>query len=107
MILKQVVQVMLLVSRKHKGSKKEKRSDFRTLFFWTVRLQPVPLRSKSRSRAAVARRAHNPKVGSSILPFATKGTAIVPVFYSLQVQTSAIEFDYLLNFFANGLGLHI
>ena len=26
----------------------------------------------SRSRAAVARRAHNPKVGSSILPFATK-----------------------------------
>ena len=43
-ILKQVVQVMSLVSRKHKG-KKEKRSDFRTLFFWIVRPQPVPLRS--------------------------------------------------------------
>jgi hypothetical protein len=30
------------------------------------------LHSKSRGRAAVARRAHNPKVGSSILPLATK-----------------------------------
>ena len=28
----------------------------------------------SRGRAAVARRAHNPKVGSSILPLATKET---------------------------------
>ena len=33
----------------------------------------VYLRSRSRSRAAVARWAHNPKVGSSILPFATEG----------------------------------
>ena len=41
-------------------------------FFWIVRHQTVPLRSTSRSRAAVARRAHNPKVGSSNLPFATK-----------------------------------
>src|SRR6476620_3644468 len=31
----------------------------------------LPLRSTSRSRAVVARRAHNPKVGSSNLPFAT------------------------------------
>src|SRR6186713_2461557 len=102
---------MSLVSRKHKGQKKEKRSDFRTLFFWIVRRQPVPLRSTSRSRAAVARRAHNPKVGSSILPFATKKPLkeafIISMFYSLQVQISAIEFDYLLNFFANGLGLHL
>ena len=35
---------------------------------WPLYLQPT-----SRSRAAVARRAHNPKVGSSILPFATEG----------------------------------
>jgi lysylphosphatidylglycerol synthetase-like protein (DUF2156 family) len=34
-----------------------------------VHLQPT-----SRSRAAVARRAHNPKVGSSILPFATEAS---------------------------------
>jgi hypothetical protein len=33
----------------------------------------VPLPSTSRSRAAVARRAHNPKVGGSIPPFATEG----------------------------------
>ena len=32
----------------------------------------LPLPSTSRSRAAVARRAHNPKVGGSIPPFATK-----------------------------------
>ncbi len=31
----------------------------------------------SRSRAAVARRAHNPKVGSSILPFATKSPSLI------------------------------
>ena len=33
----------------------------------------LSLQPTSRSRAAVARRAHNPKVGSSILPFATSG----------------------------------
>jgi putative endonuclease len=48
------------------------RSNKGTYFFWNDSHQPLPLRSTSRSRAAVARRAHNPKVGSSILPFATK-----------------------------------
>ena len=37
-------------------------------------MQPLYLQPRSRSRAAVARRAHNPKVGSSILPFATVKT---------------------------------
>ena len=40
------------------------RRDFRIISLY--------LQSKSRSRAAVARRAHNPKVGGSIPPFATR-----------------------------------
>ena len=40
---------------------------------WPSHWLPLYLHPTSRSRAAVARRAHNPKVGSSILPFATKG----------------------------------
>src|SRR5580698_1330632 len=40
----------------------------------------VLLPSTSRSRAAVARRAHNPKVGGSIPPFATKGPRERPLF---------------------------
>ena len=36
----------------------------------------------SRGRAAVARRAHNPKVGGSIPPFATKVKARESLFYS-------------------------
>ena len=39
--------------------------------FWVQSVLPLLLPSIPRSRAAVARRAHNPKVGSSILPFAT------------------------------------
>ena len=41
------------------------------IFVWLVSVMRLPLRSTSRSRAVVARRAHNPKVGSSNLPFAT------------------------------------
>src|SRR5688500_11846168 len=41
-------------------------------FLWVVSWKFLLLHPTSRSRAAVARRAHNPKVGSSILPFATK-----------------------------------
>lgn len=41
-------------------------------FFWLETYNILPLHSTSRSRAAVARRAHNPKVGGSIPPFATK-----------------------------------
>src|SRR5689334_22225712 len=40
-------------------------------FLWLIGSIRLPLRSTSRSRAVVARRAHNPKVGSSNLPFAT------------------------------------
>ena len=50
------------------------KNDLKKTFYklvWPVRLVTLSLPSKSRSRAAVARRAHNPKVGSSILPFAT------------------------------------
>ena len=63
----------------------------------------------SRSRAAVARRAHNPKVGGSNPPFATKKPRkrLFYVVLFISGDTSAIEFDYLLNFFANGLGLHL
>ena len=61
------------------------------------KIKAVHLPPTSRSRAAVARRAHNPKVGSSILPFATKGTEIVPVFIHCRCKPPAIEFDYLLN----------
>ena len=43
-----------------------------SIFVWLVSVMRLPLRSTSRSRAVVARRAHNPKVGSSNLPFATK-----------------------------------
>ena len=39
---------------------------------WLERCIQVYLQPTSRSRAAVARRAHNPKVGGSIPPFATK-----------------------------------
>ena len=42
------------------------------IFVWLISVMRLPLRSTSRSRAVVARRAHNPKVGSSNLPFATK-----------------------------------
>ena len=38
---------------------------------WMVVVMIVNLPSTSRSRAAVARRAHNPKVGGSNPPFAT------------------------------------
>src|SRR5580704_8966968 len=41
-------------------------------FIWFASELGVILPSTSRSRAAVARRAHNPKVGGSIPPFATK-----------------------------------
>src|SRR5436190_24394759 len=44
-------------------------------FVWLIGRIRLPLRSTSRSRAVVARRAHNPKVGSSNLPFATKTEA--------------------------------
>ena len=39
---------------------------------WLQKQSLVYLQPTSRSRAAVARRAHNPKVGGSIPPFATK-----------------------------------
>ena len=42
------------------------------IFVWLISAIRLPLRSTSRSRAVVARRAHNPKVGSSNLPFATR-----------------------------------
>ena len=42
------------------------------LFIWLISYTFVYLQPTSRSRAAVARRAHNPKVGGSIPPFATK-----------------------------------
>jgi hypothetical protein len=42
------------------------------IFVWLISVMRLPLRSTSRSRAVVARRAHNPKVGSSNLPFATE-----------------------------------
>ena len=50
-----------------------------------------------RSRAAVARRAHNPKVTGSIPVFATKNPQInrFEVFLFLAQVFSAIEFDYL------------
>ncbi len=51
-------------------------------FFWQERILTVHLQSKSRSRAAVARRAHNPKVGGSIPPFATRASKFyLLVFY--------------------------
>ena len=43
-----------------------------SFFVWIVIIIALPLQPISRGRAAVARRAHNPKVGSSILPLATK-----------------------------------
>src|SRR5450432_2911712 len=42
------------------------------ILVWMVAYSIVNLPSTSRSRAAVARRAHNPKVGGSNPPFATK-----------------------------------
>ena len=53
----------------------------------------VYLQPTSRSRAAVARRAHNPKVGSSILPFATKSIPQlcgIFVMYTLYVLYSSL-----------------
>src|SRR5580704_7783358 len=44
-------------------------------FIWFASELGVILPSTSRSRAAVARRAHNPKVGGSIPPFATQTSA--------------------------------
>ena len=56
-------------------------------FLWLVTCIQLPLRLISRSRAVVARRAHNPKVGSSNLPFATpaplNGGAFIFAIYSL------------------------
>jgi hypothetical protein len=43
----------------------------RQLFIFCLAAKPDALTFAPRSRAAVARWAHNPKVGSSILPFAT------------------------------------
>ena len=48
------------------------------VIIWQQTINHVHLRLTSRSRAAVARRAHNPKVGSSILPFATKRSPMWP-----------------------------
>ena len=42
------------------------------ILVWMVVFTIVNLSSTSRSRAAVARRAHNPKVGGSNPPFATE-----------------------------------
>src|SRR5580704_5343329 len=44
-------------------------------FIWFASQFGVISPSTSRSRAAVARRAHNPKVGGSIPPFATQTSA--------------------------------
>ena len=60
---------------RNKRSKEEKA--LRIIFFFgTYKQSGYLCTPTSRSRAAVARRAHNPKVGSSILPFATKEKAI-------------------------------
>ena len=60
------------------------KNDLKKTFYklvWPVRLVTLSLPSKSRSRAAVARRAHNPKVGGSIPPFATEKAPVVPGFF--------------------------
>jgi putative endonuclease len=58
-------------------------------FVWLKRMLPLYLHSRSRSRAAVARRAHNPKVLGSIPSFATK---------ALQLEGFLVMFTvYLLN----------
>ena len=43
-----------------------------SIFVWLISVMRLPLRSTSRSRAVVARRAHNPKVGSSNPPLRNK-----------------------------------
>jgi hypothetical protein len=70
--------------------------------FWKGRVIAVHLQSKSRSRAAVARRAHNPKVGGSIPPFATKASKETCWFFIVALYSFilcdrmfALEFDYL------------
>ena len=45
------------------------------------------------------------RTGVRSSPSQQRGTSSCPRFYSLQAQTAAIEFDYLLNFFAHGLYL--
>ena len=47
------------------------------ILVWMVVRMIVNLSSTSRSRAAVARRAHNPKVGGSNPPFATNRFSIM------------------------------
>ena len=54
-----------------------------------VWLLPLSLPTKSRSRAAVARRAHNPKVGGSNPPFATKTKNLLSggsLFYGIEKE---------------------
>ena len=59
----------------------------------------VYLQPTSRSRAAVARRAHNPKVGGSIPPFATKspdsGVFLLPVRLASATNKTFITFYFL------------
>src|SRR6185295_7161370 len=51
---------------------------------------PLYLHTTSRSRAAVARRAHNPKVGSSILPFATR-SSVEELFYFCTMKAGFVS----------------
>jgi hypothetical protein len=70
------------------------------IFVWLISIMRLPLRSTSRSRAVVARWAHNPKVGSSNLPFATKKSQ-TPVWlfnFSGQLQFNWQGIDHLLHF---------
>jgi len=47
---------------------------------------PLLLHPRSRSRAAVARRAHNPKVGGSIPPFATNKASLKRSFFIMRFK---------------------
>jgi hypothetical protein len=54
--------------------------ELQQLFIFCLAAKADALTFAPRSRAAVARWAHNPKVGSSILPFATQESAIRRIF---------------------------